>query len=288
MDKLQKIFLGIGVVLLVFIPVWMFLVVPEMEKIPGNFERKFELLSTNDANYDLSGWSGIRIENGLLMDTPSSSDKETIVLESNFKSETLSGEITWQTENRFKISRKTNLITEVNGNSFKDSYYIFPKNVKKKDYDAWILGSADSIEISYVDEENVNGLNTYHFTGKEREKDNTVEFSWLDLVPETYNAFSVQSVDLWVEPVSGLLINHKDDGFSYYVDKTTGEKIENFNKWTNKFSDDTIANQVRLAQNEKQRIILIEKIVPILLFIIAAALFIAAHWGGGALSKIGK
>ena len=37
MEKLQKIFLTIGIILLVLIPIWMFAVVPELEKMPVDY-----------------------------------------------------------------------------------------------------------------------------------------------------------------------------------------------------------------------------------------------------------
>jgi hypothetical protein len=274
METLQKIFFGIGILLIILIPIWLFFVVPELEKIPGDYEGKFVIFEINNQRYDIGGeWSGEFIANAILYTTTVSAAGDRQVIRGHYRSETLSGDLIWEVSPEYTVDRYTRENTEKGG------YYLFPQSVKKKSYDVWPFGYTHKFEFDFRGIEEINGLEVYRFGFKDATTDDTEDSSWLDLVPEKYKAIFTQSVDYWIEPVSGIVVNSEGGGIAHYADKVTGEKVQDYITWSNKFSDDTISNQVILAQNEKQRIILIERIIPILLLIIAAALFIAAYSG---------
>jgi uncharacterized membrane protein len=44
--NLNKTLIGIGVVMIVLIPIWVFFIVPELTKMPGDYEREFDLFYT--------------------------------------------------------------------------------------------------------------------------------------------------------------------------------------------------------------------------------------------------
>jgi outer membrane lipoprotein-sorting protein len=287
MEKLQKIFFGIGAVLLVFIPVWLFLIVPELEKMPEDYSRAFDYNSITDTRHEISAeWAGKEVTKARLQDDITNSAKEIQTVKSLFEKKTLAGEVLWKIEHKFKLDRYTLEVMEGNGKASRQkTYYIFPKKTEGKTYRIWVIATNNLYDLKFTEIENILGLETYHFSAEDSIVDDTEGFEWLELVPERYDVKSNQSINMWVEPVSGITVKLEDKGTSFYTDPKSGELIHAMQTWDNKFNDDTISNQVRLAQNEKQRIILIERIIPILLFIIAAALFIAAHWGGGRSQK---
>ncbi|MBW2966751.1 DUF3068 domain-containing protein [Candidatus Woesearchaeota archaeon] len=280
MEKLQKIFLTIGIILLVLIPVWRFLIVPELETLSADFSRRFNFYYALNELQDLEGgWLGEQLANGFVEDKTINVDGNTQVIESWFKAESLEGDLLWETKNKFSINRKTRENIKRNEESVAGSYFLFPQKAEKKSYKVWPMGYNHNFDMQFKGVENIKGLEVYHFGYEDAITDDTDDYGWLELVPDTYNVGSIQGTEYWIEPVTGIIINLDDEGTSFYKDKTTGEKVQDFYIWKIKFKDDTIANQVRIAQNKKQQIILYEIIIPVLLAVIVVALFFAAYIG---------
>jgi len=125
-------------------------------------------------------------------------------------------------------------------------------------------------EVEFVKE-----LETYKFSYYLEPFDLTVHFPWI----KGYIVKGDHRGTIWVEPVSGRIVRWVFGGDNKLFDPSTLEEIRDLNTWSLEFGEDTISNQVRLAQNTKQQIILYERIIPILLAIIAIALFIVSHLG---------
>jgi hypothetical protein len=276
MTKIQKTYLLLFILFLAIIPVWRYLVVPELLKLPGDYERNFNLFYLSNEDYDLEdGFSGELIINAVSKDRTISVDEDNQVIESYYKAETLAGELAWETQNKFSINRETRENITRNGEGAVGSYFVFPQELEKNSYKIWPIGYNHSFDVQFDGVENVEGLEVYHFSFANEITDDTEDFTWTELIPDTYHVNSVQSADFWLEPVTGRIVNFDDGGTSYYIDITTGEKIQDFLTWKAKFSDDTIANQVRIAQNAKQQIFLYERWIPILFGLIALALLMA-------------
>jgi hypothetical protein len=250
--------------------------VPELLKLPRDYSRDFTLFFLSNEDYDLEdGFSGDSIVNAVSKDKTISVDGDNQVIESYYIAETLAGELAWEARNKFSIDRETRENINRNDEGARGSYFVFPQELEKKSYKIWPLGYNHSFDVQFDGVENVEGLEVYHFSFTDEITDDTEDYTWIELIPDTYHVNSVQSADFWVEPVTGKIINFDDGGISYYTDKITGEKIQDFLTWQDKFNNDTIANQVRIAQNEKQKIFLYERWIPILLGLIAFAFLIA-------------
>ncbi len=72
-------------------------------------------------------------------------------------------------------------------------------------------------------------------------------------------------LDIWVEPVSGRLVNYQDQTTAYYYDLSTGERLHPWNKFSNQMSINSVQANVSAATFEKARIIVLEQYIPILL-----------------------
>jgi hypothetical protein len=276
MTRIQKLFILLFILTLAIMPVWHLWAVPELLKLPEDYSRNFNLFFLSNEDYDLEGgFSGESIVNAFVKDETISADRDNQIIESYYKAETLAGELAWEATNKFSINRETRENIARNDEGAVGSYFVFPQEVEKKSYKIWPLGYNHSFDVQFNGVDKIEGLEVYHFSFGDEITDDTEDYTWIELIPDTYHVNSVQSADLWVEPVTGIMVNFDDGGTSYYIDKTTGKKIQDFLTWKDKFNDDTIANQVRLAQNKKQEIILYEQWIPILLRLIAAAFVIA-------------
>jgi hypothetical protein len=266
MTKIQKTFLGLFILFLAIIPLWRYLVVPELLKLPGDYAYQTNIYGTENV-YDVTVgvFEGEKIVQVARKVTAKELQGDKIKLNDFFSSAYSSGEIFYKTDQDF-----------IQGT---DAYFEFPRNVKKEEYTTWFYYLTEPFKVKFEQEENILGLKTYLFSYG-LEFDATSGFSEADLlVPEVYSVKEVPSGKIWVEPVTGIIVKLADEGIDYYVEKTenviTAPIISPTFKWTAIYSDDTIANQVRIAQNAKQQIILYERWIPILLGLIALALLIA-------------
>jgi hypothetical protein len=274
MHKLQKIFLGIGMILLLFIPVWIYLIVPELEKMPKDYNFRFEMLSSEDTKYGIgSNWTGETLLIGSIDIYTTSALSDKLFLDGVFHIEFLDGKLSYETPEKHVVDRNSRKKDD-------GSFFLFPPKLKKQSYLVRFPGWNFPLDVQFENEENIRGLGVYRYKSIVKNANLTESFDFLDLVPDEYSVVTDASGSFYIEPKSGILIKYEESGTNYYFDTKTGKKIQPFSIFSNKFSDDTISNQVRLAQNEKQRIILIEKIIPTLMVLIALALLIAAYIGG--------
>jgi hypothetical protein len=273
MTKIQKIYLLFFVLFLAAIPVWRYLVVPELLKLPGDFERKFDLIGTEQPNYEVGGNSEESlIYSGTKNTKWTSSGANQVSAELFFEAETIGGEPLFEITKKYDVDVDTRRI--ILGDT-RLGYLIPPAHLEKKNYNIQDPTNMVDVDFDFEREENVNGLEVYYFKGNNKGQNSTDGYAFLELVPEVYNSVDDIVNEIWVEPVTGTVVNFKQAGKSYYMDKLTGNRIHNFTNYTNEYSDDTITNQVRIAQNEKQKIQLFERWIPILLGLISLAFLIA-------------
>ena len=100
------------------------------------------------------------------------------------------------------------------------------------------------------------GLAVYVFRFSATGLDETAGYSYLPDVPERYAARRSGQGMLWVEPVSGIVVNYAEQGLSYFADPTTGKQVAEFHRWHNYYTPEIQTAQLRLASEARLRILL--------------------------------
>lgn len=270
MTNIQKIFLLAFIFFLAAIPVWRFLIVPGLEKVQTNFSVKVAFNSLGNQYDPEKGAFKEELASKSLLDvTVNSMEGNIIVLDSVFEAQTLSGERIYESGRQYEVDTRT-------GRSISDQeeWVIFPNHVEKKSYTTTYFVRVDPMKLDFVEEDNLLGLPVYHYRGSDT-VDASKAFSFEEGVPEERGVTNSAQADLWIEPFSGHIVKMIDAGENTYFDLNTGQELYPRNIYKNIFSDDTVANNVRIAQNEKQTIQLYERWIPILLGLIALAFLIA-------------
>jgi hypothetical protein len=127
----------------------------------------------------------------------------------------------------------------------------------------------------YHHTEKIDGLSVdvYHFSATHL--DETAGYSYLQEVPETYLAHTDGQGVLWIEPLSGIVVDYQDQGVSYFMNPETGERVADFNQWTERFTAETRAAQLAKARQARLRNQVFEAWLPggvLLLGLLALAL----------------
>jgi hypothetical protein len=78
---------------------------------------------------------------------------------------------------------------------------------------------------------------------------------------------------VYVEPVTGTIIDHQDSGISYYVDKNN-QFVWDIAQWSNRYNDPTIIERVNEAQSARTTFTLVSRTVPISLSVLGILLVI--------------
>jgi len=175
--------------------------------------------------------------------------------------------------------------------------YRFPFNVEKKTYPYFDPIAQKTFDANYDGEEDVLGLTTFHFkqnvgldnAGKlvapvqypslyDRDEDANVSARaalWgLSGPPEeqvSMKRYYAAQRDFWVDPVSGTIVKSKERGLHYYVRCGDPEcKAKDPLKpdvtlvdFTVTSNEATVERQVNAARNERDRVALWDRILPI-------------------------
>ena len=168
--------------------------------------------------------------------------------------------------------------------------YRFPFHTEKKTYPYFDPIAQKPFDANYDGEEDVNGLTTYRFTQNvgydaENKLVDPVKYPSLysDNVDTTVTAVAAQwgltgdgdpcepitmtryyaaQRTFWVDPVSGTIVKAKDHGYHYYArDKLKPEVT--YVDYTVNSTEDTVETQVASARDERDRVGLWGRVLPI-------------------------
>ncbi len=261
----NNLLLIIGSGLLLLIPLWIFLIVPELEKIDSNYIFEPKIIASENSRFEITGrWSGKNDLSASFYEKITKLEFNNAVLETRYTLKNQAGETSYNIFHKFIIDRKTrhNLAGETD--TERKSYASFPLHVKKQTYNYWPVGYGQSFDLKFKGIEDLYGLKTYHFEVLGKISDDTRGYDFHDLVPEKYKGFSNFDIHIYVEPVSGVIVNYEDEGRSYYVEQD-GTKVQDFSEWENRFDYYTIKSQAEIAKSAKLKIYIYKIYIPLLL-----------------------
>lgn len=88
-------------------------------------------------------------------------------------------------------------------------------------------------------------------------------------VPEKRGVKLNNGVNLWIEPVSGYVVKMEDYSREYYFyDIKTGQKLAPYNQFLNTYSEQSVREHVKRASDEKNKFIIVQKVIPSVLILI--------------------
>lgn len=262
---------------LAVIPLWIWIVAPQLTKLPNNFSYKADVVSLdnfyNEAKQQFSG----EARSVTKFSYEVTGEKDGILTVKNiFDVRKVTGEKIFSVERLYGIDPKTGKHVAGYGDRDRDGYLFAPKDLQKGEpFTYWHINYDGPAHMTFVREENLLGLSVYRYETdfKGVRIDQTKNLTNLPSVGVTRGIELEPHLELWVEPTTGRLIKYKDDTIAYYYDLMTGKRLNPWNHFTNNYTSESVIEQVGIARQEKLRLTLIEYIVPTL-FALFAAIFI--------------
>jgi hypothetical protein len=92
--------------------------------------------------------------------------------------------------------------------------------------------------------------------------DETAGYAYLPEVPERYRALTDGQGTLWIEPISGVVVEYQEQGVSYFANPATGERVGDFHTWSGQFTPETHTAQMALARAARWRSLALEAWLP--------------------------
>lgn len=181
--------------------------------------------------------------------------------------------------------------------------YRFPFDTEKKTYPVFDAIAQKAFDANYDGEEDVNGMTTYKFrqnVGYDADGKLVEPVRYASLYDDdadsevtapaamwgvpgnpdesiTMSRYYAAERTFWVDPVSGTIVKREDHGYHYYAREALKPEVT-FVDYTVTFNEETVESQVASASDERDRVALWGRILPItftamgLVFLVGGAL----------------
>jgi hypothetical protein len=244
-----------------------FWIAPLFELLPADYTNEALLVvedrfrETPTGEWQASTLTARRVDRSI------SSTGETCLVEGALNVYFESGAVNFEYTSLYGVDRRSRANQPGYGTVERSGQYLFPAHVEQKTYPVWDPMFIGLRQATFDHIENIDGLPVYVFTFSGAGMDETAGYSFLPDVPERYRALTDGQGTLWIEPLSGMLVNYVDRGVSYFVDPASGARLPDgeFHLWRNAYTPETRAAQLALARAARLRILVLETWLPLAL-----------------------
>jgi hypothetical protein len=246
-------------VLAVLLRYW---IAPLSERLPADYYNEAALSEVNKFRDSPAGEWQENTLNSLRVDQVITNSGQTAIIEGALHVYYMSGAVNFEVTSLYGVDRRTRLNLTGFGSVDRSGQYLFPPHVQPVEYPIWDPMYVGLRQAAFDHVENMAGLQVYVFTFSGVGMDETTGYSYLPDVPEHFLAHTDGEGTIWVEPLSGIVVDYADSGLSYFVDPASGVRIADFNLWTEKYTPETKAVQISLARLARLRILALEVWLP--------------------------
>jgi Porin PorA len=194
------------------------------------------------------------------------------VIQSDLHWITEKGQLLFENSGLYGVDRRTRKNVPAQGDQIREGYFLFPPHIQRTAYSYWDSMFIGLRSASYDHSEDLGGLETYVFRFGVSGLDETAGYSYLADVPAHYAAHIDGQGKMWIEPLSGIVVDYEEQGTSYFVATETGMRVANFFEWSDRYTPETKAAQLRQARLARLRIQVFERWLPGGIFLLGSLL----------------
>lgn len=258
-----------ALILLLIIPVWIGIIAPHFKKLPDNFSYHANILSIDDF-YDeaTKKFQGEHISKTEFSYRVIATNTKYDVIENKFDVKTLSDKPIISITRLYYINPYTWQHVSVPGQQTRQGYLFGPHWADKINFDYWHINYNAPARMKFIDRQTIDGLTVNHYEAHYI-ADQTANLGNLPGVPEKRGIRAKIKLQLWIEPISGWLIKYQDNTLAVYYDIKTGLEIAPWNMFSNRYTENTVREQVYKATYLKWKLMVVDPGMPGLLFLTA-------------------
>jgi hypothetical protein len=254
--------LFICVAFLVLAGLLRFWIAPLLEQLPANYSSETYYDNENQIRDSPTGdW----ITESLIarcVNQTISAKTNTLIVEGALHVYFEDGSVNFESAALYGVDRRTRKNDPGLGDTIRNGQFLFPLHVQQSGYVYWDPIYIGPRTATFDHVEQINGLRIYVFYFTAENLDETRGFDYLPNVPERYRAITNGQGILWIEPISGIVVDYEDQGATSFVDPGTGESVAEFSRWDEHYTPETRAVQLRLASEARLRILALEIWLP--------------------------
>jgi len=201
---------------------------PLSERLPSNYYNEAALSEVNKFRSSPAGEFQESTLNTLRVDQVITNFGQVAIIEGALHIYYTSGAVNFEVTSLYGIDRKTLLNMPDYGEVNRSGQYLFPTHVEKIGYPIWDPMYVGQRQATFDHTENLDGLQVFVLIFIGSAMDETAGYSYLADVPEHYSVQTDGKGTIWVEPISGIVVDYEDSGDSYFVDPANGVRISTF------------------------------------------------------------
>jgi hypothetical protein len=259
-------FIGLAVLALAaMLRLW---IAPLSEHLPADYTNT-TILSEEDnfRNSPTGAWETSTL-NTTRVDQTITTSGQAAIIEGSLHVYFASGAVNFEVSGLYGVDRRTRLNLAGYGDVNRSGQYLFPPHVQPHQYTIWDPLFVGLRQATFERVDKVDGLPVNVFSFKGSGMDETSGYSYLADVPEHYYVHTDGDGTIWVEPLSGIVVDYLDSGVSYFFDPSTSTHVADFNKWNERYTPETRATQIKLARAARLRILALEVWLPAALLLV--------------------
>jgi len=272
----NKILLVLAVLVFAVLPVWIWLVAPQLTKLPADFSYEADVLSIDnfydEAKNDFSGEA--RSVTKFSYEVLGEKDG-VLTIKNVFDVRTVTGDPIFAVERLYGIDPKTGEHVAGYGDKDRVGYLFAPKGLKYGEpFTYWHINYDGPAHMQFAGEEVINGLKVYRYESRYEgvDIDQTQNLTFLPGVGVTRGINLDPYLQLWIEPVTGYLVKYKDATTAYYYDLQTKQRLHPWNQFGNTYERASVIENTQVAKTQKLITQTTAVTIPLLLFVAALTL----------------
>lgn len=265
----QWIYSIIVIISLFFLPIWILYIAPALKKIPDNFTYSADILSI-DNFYDEKAqkFEGEHISKTIFSYSVFVKKPKELIIKNVFDVHKLSNKPIFSVTRFYYINPYTGQHIESGVDKIRSGYLFAPHYTYKKDFTYWHINYDVPAHLKYMDDEIIDGLRVHRYQAN-YSADQTANLTRLPNVGITRGIKTDIILQLWIEPVSGWLVKYQDYSIANYYDLKTGKLLYPWNQFSNRYTENSVRQQVHIATFLKWKILTIDFGIPFLFISLA-------------------
>ncbi len=181
------------------------------------------------------------------------------------------GVVEYENTGVYGVDRYTRMNLPGYGDVVRTGPFLFPLHTQPTTYRYWDPLFIGGRVATYERASNVDGVPVYVFRFTASALDESAGYSQLPDVPQRYRVHTDGHGTMWIEPVSGIVVDYEEQGISYFVEPATGKRIAEFYLWNDRYTQQTRSAKVEQAVAARRWIMALEIWAPAALLLAGLA-----------------
>jgi hypothetical protein len=244
-----------------------FVIVEKWQMLPADHEHTLEYTAESQIRERIDGQMSVSAVSTRQVAQTLTVTGDVAIIQNNLYWYTQTGELIFQSSGLYGVDRVTRMNLPGYGDASRSGQFLFPPGILQEPFTFWDAMFIGPRQAEYAGVQVLDGLKLYQFNFTGTDMDETVGYSGLPDVPERYRVRTNGEGTLWIEPVTGILVNYEESGVSTYVDPVSNKNMTELFIWSDTFTPETRASQAALAHSGRLRILVYKILVPVSLLI---------------------